>query len=291
MTPENRIEQLTGHRPTTMEPLRGGCIGTVRRARMPSGGDLVVKTGDASAPHGGNKLSIEGDMLRYLGKHSSLPVPEVLHSADELLIMEFIDSSGHATTKAHVHAADLLAALHTHTSDCYGFASDTLIGSLDQPNPQIEASKRDSWIDFFAQQRLMYLADRCVQKGQMPASLRDKIEKLCAKLDQYIGQPNPPALIHGDVWGGNVLFDGDQVAGFVDPAIYYADPEIELAFTTLFSTFEEAFYERYDELNGIRDGFWEVRKDLYNIYPLLVHVWHFGGSYVDSVRSSVERLA
>ncbi len=280
MTPEAKIEQLTGHRPTRMEPLRGGCIGTVRRARMPSGRDLVVKIGDASS-----KLSIEGAMLEYLEEHSALPVPHALHSSDKLLIMEFIESSGHGSARAHIHAADLLAELHMNTVDQYGFDRDTLIGSLDQPNPWY-----DSWIDFFAEKRLMYLADQCVQKGQMPASLRDQIERLCAKLDRYIDQPNPPALIHGDVWGGNVLFDGDEVAGFVDPAIYYADPEIELAFTALFSTFEQAFYERYDELNGIGDGFWEVRKDLYNIYPLLVHVWHFGGSYVSQVRSSVARF-
>jgi fructosamine-3-kinase len=263
-----------------MEPLRGGCIGTVRRARMPSERDLVVKIGDASA-----KLSIEGEMLRYLEEHSALPVPHVLHSSDELLIMEFIESSGHGSSQAHVHAANLLAELHTHTVDRYGFDRDTLIGSLDQPNPWY-----DDWVDFFAEQRLMYLADRCVEKGQMSSSLRDKVERLCHKLDRYIDAPNPPALIHGDVWGGNVLFDGDQVAGFVDPAVYYADTEIELAFTALFSTFEQSFYDRYDELNGIRDGFWEVRKDLYNIYPLLVHVWHFGGSYVSQVRSSVDRF-
>jgi fructosamine-3-kinase len=285
MNADTKIEQLTGHRPAALEPLRGGCIGTVRRARMPSGGDLVVKTGDESS-----KLSIEGQMLGFLGEHSALPVPEVLHSADELLIMEFIDSSGQATTRAHIHAAELLAELHTHTDGAYGFDQDTLIGKLDQPNPQYNADQHASWVDFFAEHRLMSLAERCVQKGQMPGSLGDQIEKLVQKLDRYIDRPNPPALIHGDVWGGNVLFDGDQVAGFVDPAIYYADPEIELAFTTLFSTFDDAFYDRYDELNGIRDGFWDVRKDLYNIYPLLVHVWHFGGSYVESVRSSVGRF-
>lgn len=281
MTPEAKIEQLTGHRPTEMQPLRGGCIGTVRHAHMPSGErDLVVKIGDPSA-----KLSIEGEMLRYLAEHSALPVPHVLHSSDELLIMEFIESSGHGSHRAHVHAADLLAELHTHTADRYGFERDTLIGSLDQPNPWDE-----SWVEFFAEHRLMYLANRCVEKGQMPTSLRDQVERLCNKLDRYIDHANPPALIHGDAWGGNVLFDGDQVAGFVDPAVYYADPEIELAFTTLFRTFEEAFYERYDELNGIKEGFWEVRKDVYNVYPLLVHVWHFGGSYVSQVRSSVGRF-
>ncbi len=277
---EAKLEELTGQRPTAVEALRGGCIGTVRLARMPSGDDLVVKVGDAAA-----KLSVEGEMLRYLAAHSALPVPAVLHSADDLLVMEFIDSSGHQSRRAHEHAAELLAELHTHTADGYGFARDTLIGSLDQPNPWT-----DSWIDFFGEHRLMYLARRCVDKGQMPGSLRDKVERLATKLDRYIGQPNPPALIHGDVWGGNVLFDGDRIAGFVDPAIYYADPEIELAFTTLFSTFDQAFYDRYDELNGIGEGFWEVRRDLYNVYPLLVHVWHFGGSYVSQVRAVVGRF-
>lgn len=276
---EAKIEQLTGQRPTAMEPLRGGCIGTVRRARMASGRDLVVKIGEADS-----KLSIEGEMLRYLGEHSALPVPEVLHSADDLLIMEFIESSGQASPRAHEHAAELLAELHTHTVEEYGFDFDTLIGSLDQPN-----TWHASWLDFFAHERLIYLADRCVDRGRLPTDTRDRVERLAMKLDQYIDQPNPPALLHGDVWGGNVLFDGDRIAGFIDPAVYYGDPEIELAFTTLFSTFDRVFYERYDEVNGIAEGFWEVRRDLYNLYPLLVHVWHFGGSYVGQARGVLDR--
>ncbi len=281
MNLQDQIEQLTGTRPKSIEPLRGGCIGTVRLVRMPGGEDLVAKVGDAQS-----KLSIEGEMLRYLGEHSELPVPEVIHSTDELLVMEFIDSSGGASKAAHVHAAELLAELHRHTADKYGFERDTLIGSLDQPNPWTA-----SWPEFFAEHRLLYLARACVDKGQMPASLAAEVESLCTRLDRYIDAPNPPSLIHGDVWGGNVLFDGDRIAGFIDPAVYYADPEIELAFTTLFSTFDEAFYARYDELRGIGDGFWEVRKDLYNVYPLLVHVWHFGGGYVGQVRGVLRRLA
>ncbi|MFP4599208.1 MAG: fructosamine kinase family protein [Persicimonas sp.] len=279
MNLHHQIEQLTGTTPKSIEPLRGGCIGTVRLVRMPGGGDLVARNLVAKLGDAQSKLSIEGEMLRYLGEHSGLPVPEVTHSSDELLVMEFIDSSGGASKAAHRHAAELLAELHGHTADKYGFERDTLIGSLDQPNPW-----EDSWLDFFAEHRLSYLAEACVAKGQMPASLGRQVDSLCTKLDRYIDRPNPPSLIHGDVWGGNVLFDGDRIAGFIDPAVYYADPEIELAFTCLFRTFDEAFYARYDELRGIADGFWEVRKDLYNLYPLLVHVWHFGGGYVGQVR-------
>ena len=280
MKVENRIEQIVGTRPTATEPLSGGCVGTVQRARMPEGPDLVVKLGDAHS-----KLTIEGDMLEYLADHSALPVPRVFHSSNDLLIMEFIESSGRGSTQAHIHAANLLAGLHTHTVDQYGFDGPTLIGGLDQPNPWY-----DDWAEFFANERLLYMARQAHDVGRLPADVLADVETLSTRLDQYIDTTHPPALLHGDVWGGNVLFDGDEVAGFIDPAIYYGDPEIELAFTTLFSTFQQPFYERYDEVNGIRDGFWEVRKDLYNVYPLLVHVRLFGGSYVSQVRQILGRL-
>ncbi len=78
--------------------------------------------------------------------------------------------------------------------------------------------------------------------------------------------------------------------GFVDPAIYYAHPEIELAFTTLFGTFERPFFDRYHELRPIAPGFFEERRDIYNLYPLLVHVRLFGGSYVSSVERTLRQF-
>jgi len=103
-------------------------------------------------------------------------------------------------------------------------------------------------------------------------------------------EPERPSLIHGDMWGGNVLCRNGAVAGFVDPAIYYADAEIELAFSTLFSTFGDAFFSRYRELRDIRPGFFETRVPLYNLYPLLVHVRLFGGGYVAQVERTLTRF-
>ena len=82
---------------------------------------------------------------------------------------------------------------------------------------------------------------------------------------------------------------GDRIAGFIDPAIYHADAEIELAFTTLFNTFSTPFFRRYHEIRPIRDGFFDLRRDLYNLYPLLVHVRLFGGGYVGAVAGIVGR--
>ena len=37
-------------------------------------------------------------------------------------------------------------------------------------------------------------------------------------------------------------------------------------------------------------GFFEARRDLYNLYPLLVHVQLFGGPYVSSIEHSLARF-
>ena len=87
-----------------------------------------------------------------------------------------------------------------------------------------------------------------------------------------------------------MLAKGDHITAFLDPAIYHADAEIELAFITLFNSFGEPFLERYAEIRPIRPGFFEVRRALYNLYPLLVHVYFFGGGYLASVRSALSRF-
>ena len=116
------------------------------------------------------------------------------------------------------------------------------------------------------------------------------MERFAGGLEALVGEPNPPALVHGDVWSGNVLAKGDRITAFLDPALYFADPEIELAFISLFNSFGEVFLRRYAEIRGIDRAFFDTRRDLYNLYPLLVHVYFFGGGYLDSVRSTLGRF-
>ncbi len=114
--------------------------------------------------------------------------------------------------------------------------------------------------------------------------------RLSGSLGQWLAEPPHPSLLHGDVWTTNVLASKGRITGFIDPAVYYGHPEIELAFTTLFGTFSRPFFERYHELRPIPDGFFETRKDIYNLYPLLVHACLFGSSYAMSVDAIVSRL-
>jgi fructosamine-3-kinase len=87
-----------------------------------------------------------------------------------------------------------------------------------------------------------------------------------------------------------VLVKGGRVAGLIDPAIHWAHPEIELAFGTLFGPMGDAFFRRSAELAPLAPGFFEERRDLYNLYPLLVHVQLFGGGYANTVARTLDRF-
>jgi fructosamine-3-kinase len=275
------IEEHLGERLRSARPMGGGCIGEVYRVELADGTMLVAKVDREGASH----LEREAYMLRYLSENSEIPIPEVYHGSETLLVMEFVEGSSRFSTGAEHHAAELLASLHGITADAYGHERDTLIGSLDQPNPWTE-----SWVEFFRDRRLLYLAGVAHDAGRLPAGDLRKIERLAGKLDDYLEEPERPSLIHGDVWSANVLARGDRIVAFLDAAIYHADPEIELSFISLFNSFGEPFFERYAEIQGIRGGFFEERRDLYNLYPLLVHVYFFGGGYLGSVRSTLRRF-
>ena len=270
-----------GERLRTVRPLGGGCIGEVYRAELEDGTPLVAKVDRGGESH----LDREAYMLRYLRDKTDLPVPEVFHGSETLLLMEFVEGTGRFSGEAERHAAELLAALHGITADGYGHERDTLIGSLDQPNPWTE-----DWVEFFREHRLLYAAGVANAAGRLPDEDMGRVKRLAGRLGNFIDEPNPPALVHGDAWRGNVLARGARISAFLDPAIYHADPEIELAFISLFNSFGDAFVRRYAELRPIRDGFFETRHDLYNLYPLLIHTYYFGGGYLASVRRILDRF-
>jgi fructosamine-3-kinase len=274
------VEASLATRLVRARPMGGGCIREVYEAELSDGSKAVAKVDRAGESH----LEREAYMLRYLGEKSGLPVPEVYHSSEMLLLMEFMEGGGDLSG-AQEHAAELLAALHGVSADAYGHERDTLVGSLSQPNP-----RTGSWIEFFRDYRLLYLAGVASEANRLPARLCGRVEELAGRLGEILDEPERPALIHGDVWSGNVLAKGDRITAFLDPAIYHADPEVELAFISLFNTFGEPFFRRYRELREIRSGFFEERRHLYNLYPLLVHVYFFGGHYVNLVESTLDRL-
>lgn len=275
------LEEALGSPVRSLDRLADGHNAALWAVTLADGRRLVAKVASGS----GAGLEPEGFMLRHLAERSALPVPAVHHADDRLLVMDRIDAGGGITPAVEEHAAELVAALHGVTADRYGFPRDTLIGPLPQPN-----GETPDWIAFFRESRLLHMGRKALEEGRIDSGLMAGLERLAARLPELIGEPGPPSLIHGDLWGGNVLARDGRVAAFIDPALHHADAEIELAFTTLFGTFGDAFFRRYAEIRPLRPGFFELRRDLYNLYPLLVHARLFGGSYVGSVERTVRRL-
>jgi fructosamine-3-kinase len=251
--------------------------------RLEDGRRLAAKVRSGA---GHASLEIEAYMLRELARLSGLPVPHVHYADADLLVMDFIETDGAPITPSvERHAAELIATLHATPRDAFGYERDTLIGPLPQPNPQ-----SDRWIPFFREQRLLHMARAAQAEGRLPSSLLARIERLAKRLDDYLIEPRFPSLLHGDLWTGNVLVRGMRVAGLVDPAIYCGHPEIELAFTTMFGTFGRAFFDAYEALQPLEPGFHEVRRDLYNLYPSLVHVRLFGAAYLGGIDATLRRF-
>lgn len=278
----HKIETVTGHTVRSAARLTGGCIAEVFKIELNDGSLCVAKAAGAGERSG--HLGVEADMLRFLARETRLPVPEVLAASAELLLIGYIEAGDPIDRNAEVHAAELLAELHSLTSAAFGFAQDTVIGPLRQPNPQ-----QENWIGFFRDQRLRHMGQIALDRGHLPGTTYETLERLCGKLEDFLPAGTKPALLHGDVWDGNVLVRAGRVAAFVDPAIYYGDPEIELAFSTLFGTFGESFFNRYHALRPLEPGFFESRRDIYNLYPLLVHTALFGGSYAASVAATLRK--
>lgn len=272
------IEQALGTRITAVAPLSAANNAQIYRLSLAGGETRVAKVAERG-------LDTEAWMLQYLREKSSLPVPDVLYSNEHVIIMAFIPALGMADYRTEGAAAQQLAALHSITADQYGMERDTLIGSLPQPG-----GWSSDWAQFFAEKRLLHMAQAARDEGKIDARMMTKFEKLAAKLPQMLKDAQSPALVHGDVWSGNIIVGRSQIEAYLDPAIYYADPEVELAFIRLFNTFGDGFFARYNDIRPIRAGFFEERADVYNLYPLLVHTRLFGASYARKAQKILDRL-
>jgi fructosamine-3-kinase len=126
------------------------------------------------------------------------------------------------------------------------------------------------------------------EEGRVDAGLRRDFERLYARLPGLVGPPEPAARLHGDLWGGNLHRDGDGLPALVDPAVYGGHRELDLAMMRLFGGFSERCFAAYHEAWPLAPGH-EARVGLCQLYPLLVHVNLFGGSYTSSVKRTLAR--
>jgi len=258
--------------------LSGGDINTAARVYTTEG-IYFVKWNSADRE---GMFEAEARGLELLRRSETVRIPEVIghgHYQDKAyLILEYLDAASPRPTYWEAFG-QALAEMHSHTQPRFGLSFDNYIGSLPQAN-----TPSPNGIQFLIEHRLRPQVGLALYKGLLSKELFGRFERLYERLPDLL--PNErPALLHGDLWSGNVVVDEQGMPALVDPAVYYGYREAELAFTTLFGGFEPRFYEAYQEAFPLEAGFQE-RVPIYNLYPLLVHVNLFGAGYV----SGVERV-
>ncbi|MDX2130606.1 MAG: fructosamine kinase family protein [Planctomycetota bacterium] len=275
------VRDLFDPPPIARRTLSRGVGGEVLRVTLASGEDRVVKLSPGELD-----LRVEARMLDLL-RAAGLPTPRVHRATHDALVMDAVDTGGSSGAGVERHAAELLAALHDHTSPdgTYGLHEANTIGPLPQDN-----TPGRGWVEFYGTRRLRTMADLAARRGSLLSSPRARLERLVGRLGEFIPDTPRPGLVHGDVWGGNVLCRAGRVAAFIDPAPYYADPEVELAFITMFGTFGQEFFREYGARRPIDAGFWDSRRDVYLLYPVLVHVALFPGRYDAHLDETLTRL-
>jgi len=264
-------------------PASGGCInngGKVVVGRK----DFFVKWNDRSRYPGMFQAEAKG--LHILGASETLRIPEVIHVGEEgsfqYLLLEYIDD-GRRSPDFWESFGRGLAKMHKHSAPRFGLDHNNFIGSLPQDN-----CESGSWIEFFIERRLRSQLAIALQNNGLNKSAASDFDKLFAKLNSLLPDERP-SLLHGDLWGGNLMIADNGEACLIDPAVYYGHREVDLAMTQLFGGFDSVFFESYNEEFPLLPGYRE-RLDLYNLYPLLVHVNLFGGGYAAQVMSVLRRF-
>jgi fructosamine-3-kinase len=269
----------------TARGIAGGDINRAYEVALTDGRHLFAKTNDR-APRG--MFAAEARGLGWLGEAGALRTPNVVavaapEDAQQFLVLELV-ATGAPARDFDEKLGRGLAALHRHGAPGFGLDHDNFIGWLPQAN-----STSKTWVEFYRARRLEAQLRRAADEGRATSRMRKDFERLFGVLEDLLGPAEPPARLHGDLWGGNLLCDDRGAPCLIDPAVYGGHREIDLAMMRLFGGFGARVFDAYDEFWPLADGHRE-RVSLYQLYPLMVHVNLFGGGYIGSVEAALERL-
>ncbi len=239
------------------EALQGGDLSQVARVTLEDGQSMVTKRGPL--------VDAEARMLSAMALVHA-PVPQVLHAEHGLICLEYL-APAPATSGGWRDFGAALAKMHSWDGQDYGWSEDYAFGDV-----RIENETAASWPAFWGERRLLPFLPH------LPAALAARIETLVKDLGNRLPEAPKPALLHGDLWGGNVHFT-ETGAVMIDPACYYGHAEVDLAMLTLFGEPDAAFWRGYGHLEqGV-----EARRGIYQLFPALVHLRLFGEGYAGMV--------
>ena len=260
----------------------GGCIN--------KGGKLSTNQGDYFLKWNIKKkypemFKKEFQGLEILEQTKNISIPKTMGHGEggeySFILMEYIEPGAKRSDYWEVFGQQL-AFLHKNTAALFGLDEDNFIGSLVQKNKQ-----RATWQEFFMEQRILPMLRLGRDSGKIEKSVSMDIERVINKV-LTLFPTEKPALLHGDLWGGNIIVTSEGLPCLIDPAVYYGHREADLAFTFLFGGFDSSFLMKYNEIYPLESNFNE-RIGLYNLYPLLVHVNLFGAGYLNQVKAVISQ--
>jgi fructosamine-3-kinase len=276
----------------------GRALGTaVRSGRAVSGGDInqaeeltladgrvvFAKTNRRADPA---MFPAEARGLQWLAEAGALRIPRVLAVSGEspsFLVLERI-VSGRRRADFDETLGRGLAALHRFGAGQFGLDHDNFIGRLPQSN-----QPAPTWAEFYRSRRIEPQLRMAAEQGLASPGMLRSGERLLAAMEDLVGPPEPPARLHGDLWGGNLLVDEGGAPCLIDPAVHGGHRELDLGMMRLFGGFGARVFDAYDEAFPLAPGH-QDRVPLYQLYYLLVHVNLFGGSYVSSVERALDAV-
>jgi fructosamine-3-kinase len=286
------VARATGATVTDGRPTSGGSINEAWAIELDGGRRAFVKTRADALP---GEYETEAAGLRWLAEPGAIELPAVIALGEEppFLALEWIDE-GRLDAAGEEALGRGLAALHGAGAPAHGAAppgapagdgavAPLRIGELELPN-----DPAPDWPTFYARRRLQPLAELAARRGALTAAGRAAVERVCERIGELAGPPEPPARLHGDLWGGNVLAGADGRARLIDPAAYGGHREVDLAMLRLFGALSPRVFAAYEEAAPLADGH-EQRVELWQLFPLLVHAALFGGHYGASAERAARR--
>lgn len=268
----------------------GGDLNDAFRVELDDGSAAFVKTSPGARPGG---YDAEARGLGWLAEPEAIGVARVLavvdpedpdHAGPRLLALDWIEE-GSLDAEGEEALGRGLARVHAAGAEDFGAGAPLHLGPLSVPN-----EPTGSWPEFYAERRIRPLAREADARGALPDGCPRALDRVCERIEQLAGPPEPPARLHGDLWSGNVLAGADGRPHLIDPAAHGGHREVDLAMLRLFGGPSPRCFAAYEEVAPLAEGHAE-RVPLWQLFPLLVHAALFGGGYGASAARIAARLA
>ncbi|KKI90529.1 fructosamine kinase [Bacillus sp. SA1-12] len=259
----------------TLKPVSGGDINEAFYIKT-KGNEYFVKLNQQVNT---DFFQFEAEGLRLIKQTNTIDVPTIYGVLDNkeapMLWMEWISGTENEETEKLL--GERLAALHLYEGQGYGFEKQSYIGKLKQENKLL-----DNWVTYYRDIRLMGQLKIGHSLKKITGRREKQLLKLIERIDEWLPEKPKSSILHGDLWGGNWIAGKNGAPYLIDPSVLYGDHEFEMAFTELFGGFSKQFYDAYTSIYPLSAEY-QNRKELYQLYYLLVHLNMFGEKYCNAV--------